>query len=194
MLSRGVCCLAHSNCVPYPSDVVVTHEISTFPFVPASCGSTTLRHPSNHSVLIVRSRRWEFRVLLSLIELKLELNPLSHGSGLNRQHSTRASSSTSDQPLLTNSHRRSPHPILQPSASPNYSPAQDNMAEIAAGALAVEQVVSTGIQAGAAVAVAKPAQPFKASLNRIATSPAEDTSYVIPVILVLIATICSSIR
>lgn len=51
------------------------------------------------------------------------------------------------------------------------------MAEIAAGALAVEQVVSTGIQAGAAVAVARPAQPFKASLNRIATSPAEDTSY-----------------
>lgn len=57
------------------------------------------------------------------------------------------------------------------------------MAEIAAGALAVEQVVSTGIQAGAAVAVAKPAQPFKASLNRIATSPAEDTSYAVPVLL-----------
>jgi hypothetical protein len=53
------------------------------------------------------------------------------------------------------------------------------MAELAAGALAVEQVVSTGIQAGAAVAVAKPAQPHKASLNRIATSPAEDTTYVI---------------
>lgn len=53
------------------------------------------------------------------------------------------------------------------------------MAELAAGALAVEQVVSTGIQAGAAVAVAKPAQPFKASLSRIATSPAEDTTYVV---------------
>ena len=60
------------------------------------------------------------------------------------------------------------------------------MAEVAAGALAVEQVVSTGIQAGAAVAVARPAQPFKASLNRIATSPAEDTSYDIPLGLVLI--------
>lgn len=68
------------------------------------------------------------------------------------------------------------------------------MAEIAAGALAVEQVVSTGIQAGAAVAVAKPAQPFKASLNQIATSPAEDSSYASPIILVLIVTICSSIR
>ncbi|KAK2605618.1 hypothetical protein N8I77_008444 [Diaporthe amygdali] len=50
------------------------------------------------------------------------------------------------------------------------------MAEIAAGALAVEQVVSTSIQAGAAVAVAKPAQPFKASLDQIATSPVEDTT------------------
>lgn len=67
------------------------------------------------------------------------------------------------------------------------------MAEIAAGALAVEQVVSTGIQAGAAVAVAKPAQPFKASLNRIATSPAEDTSYVNHVILVLADPVCSGI-
>ena len=58
------------------------------------------------------------------------------------------------------------------------------MAEIAAGALAVEQVVSTSIQAGAAVAVAKPAQPYKASLNQIATSPAEDTSYAIPLMIV----------
>lgn len=67
------------------------------------------------------------------------------------------------------------------------------MAEIAAGALAVEQVVSTGIQAGAAVAVAKPAQPFKASLNQIATSPAEDTSYVTHIILVLTDPVCSGI-
>lgn len=116
MLSRGVCCLAHSNCVPDPSDVVVTHEISTFPFVPASCGSTTLRHPSNHSVLIVRSRGWKLRVLLSLIELILKLNSLSHGNRPNRQHITRASSSTSDQPLLTNSHshHRPPHPNRRP--------------------------------------------------------------------------------
>lgn len=66
------------------------------------------------------------------------------------------------------------------------------MAEIAAGALAVEQVVSTGIQATAAVAVAKPAQPFKASLNRIASSPAEDTSYAAPLIPMLIDPIRSS--
>lgn len=122
MLSRGVCCLAHSDCVPDPSDVVVTHEISTFPFVPASCGSTRLRHPSNHSVFVVRSRGWKSRVLLSLIELTLELNSLSHGSGPNRQHITRASSSTPDQTSLTNSHshQRPPHPNRRPT-TPKYS-------------------------------------------------------------------------
>lgn len=109
MLSRGVCCLALSNRVPDPSDVVVTHEISTFPFVPASGGSTRLRHPSNHNVLIVRNRGWKSRVFLSLIELTLKLNSLSHGSGPNGQHITRASSSTFDQPLLTNSYQRPPY-------------------------------------------------------------------------------------
>lgn len=44
------------------------------------------------------------------------------------------------------------------------------MAEIAAGALVVEQVVSTTLQAGAAVAVARPTHPLKASLTQIATS------------------------
>lgn len=123
MSSRGVCCLAQSDCVPDPSDVVVTHEISTFLFVPASCGSTRLRHPSNHSVLLVRSRGWKFRVLLSLlIELTLELNSLSYGSRPNRQHITRASSSAFDQPLLTNSHshQRPPHPNRRPT-TPKYS-------------------------------------------------------------------------
>lgn len=44
------------------------------------------------------------------------------------------------------------------------------MAEIAAGALVVEQIVSTGLEAGAAVAVARPTHPLKASLTQIATS------------------------
>ncbi|TLD16375.1 uncharacterized protein PgNI_00625 [Pyricularia grisea] len=47
------------------------------------------------------------------------------------------------------------------------------MAEVAAGALAAEQVIMTGIEAGAAVAVAKPTQPLKASLNQI-TIPVDD--------------------
>lgn len=51
------------------------------------------------------------------------------------------------------------------------------MAEIAAGAVVAEQVVSTGLEVGAAVAVARPSQPLKASLSQIATSPAEDSSY-----------------
>lgn len=52
------------------------------------------------------------------------------------------------------------------------------MAEIAAGAVVAEQVVSTGIEAGAAVAVARPTQPLKVSLSQVATtqSPAFDTS------------------
>lgn len=50
------------------------------------------------------------------------------------------------------------------------------MAEVAAGALAVEQVVSTAAYAGAAVSVAKPTQPLKASLDQIVTSPEKDPS------------------
>lgn len=50
------------------------------------------------------------------------------------------------------------------------------MASIAAGALVAEQVVSTGIEAGVAVSIAKPTQPLKATLSQIATTPANDSS------------------
>lgn len=51
------------------------------------------------------------------------------------------------------------------------------MAEIAVGVIAAEQVVSTGIEAGAAVAIAKPTHPLTVTLSRVATAPADDTSY-----------------
>lgn len=50
------------------------------------------------------------------------------------------------------------------------------MAEIAAGALVAEQVVSTGLEAAAAVSIAKPTQPLQATLSQIATTPASDSS------------------
>ncbi|KAK6714571.1 hypothetical protein SNK04_005509 [Fusarium graminearum] len=50
------------------------------------------------------------------------------------------------------------------------------MAEVAAGALAVEQVISTGLQVGAAATVAKPTQPLTAVLTQIARTPEEDDS------------------
>ncbi|KAK7735343.1 hypothetical protein SLS53_007575 [Cytospora paraplurivora] len=50
------------------------------------------------------------------------------------------------------------------------------MAEVAAGALAAEQVLATGLEAAAAASVARPTQPLSASLSRIATSPAGDSS------------------
>lgn len=56
------------------------------------------------------------------------------------------------------------------------------MAEIAAGAIVAEQVISTGVEAGAAVAVARPTQPLKVSLSQIATTqaPEFDASSVYP--------------
>lgn len=50
------------------------------------------------------------------------------------------------------------------------------MAEIAAGALVAEQVVSTGLEAAAVASVARPTLPLKASLSQIASSPAGDSS------------------
>ncbi|KAH9886596.1 hypothetical protein F4778DRAFT_473525 [Xylariomycetidae sp. FL2044] len=44
------------------------------------------------------------------------------------------------------------------------------MAEIAAGAIAAEQVVSTGIYAGTGYTVARPTMPLKASFSQIATT------------------------
>ncbi|KAK7991580.1 galactose oxidase [Apiospora saccharicola] len=49
------------------------------------------------------------------------------------------------------------------------------MAEIAAGVLATEQVLSTAAQATAAYTVAQPTNGLKASFSQIATSPADDT-------------------
>ncbi|KAH7169894.1 hypothetical protein EDB81DRAFT_836950 [Dactylonectria macrodidyma] len=50
------------------------------------------------------------------------------------------------------------------------------MAEIAAGALVVEQIVSTGVEAAAAATVAKPTQLIRASLSQFAATPADDSS------------------
>ncbi|KAF4970569.1 hypothetical protein FSARC_2434 [Fusarium sarcochroum] len=50
------------------------------------------------------------------------------------------------------------------------------MAEIAAGAIAVEQVISTGIEVGAAATVARPTQPLTAVLSQIARTPENDNS------------------
>jgi len=52
------------------------------------------------------------------------------------------------------------------------------MAEVAAGALVAEQVVSTAIEGGAVAgyAVAKPTMPLKASLRQIHTAPKEEAA------------------
>ncbi|KAF4993232.1 hypothetical protein FGRMN_6596 [Fusarium graminum] len=50
------------------------------------------------------------------------------------------------------------------------------MAEIAVGALAAEQVVSTGLEVGVATTVARPTQPITAVLSQIASTPKDDTS------------------
>ncbi|KAM0548411.1 hypothetical protein ACHAPJ_009897 [Fusarium lateritium] len=50
------------------------------------------------------------------------------------------------------------------------------MAEVAAGVLAAEQVISTGIEVGAAATVARPTQPLTAVLSQIARTPEDDNS------------------
>ena len=52
------------------------------------------------------------------------------------------------------------------------------MAEIAAGVIAAEQVISTGIEAAAAVAVARPSLPLKGVLSQLASAHGDDTSWV----------------
>lgn len=52
------------------------------------------------------------------------------------------------------------------------------MAGIAAAALAVEQVVATGLEAGAAVVIAKPSQPLKVSLTQIQADTAETSEII----------------
>jgi hypothetical protein len=56
------------------------------------------------------------------------------------------------------------------------------MAEIAAGALVAEQVVSTTLEGGviAGYAVAKPTVPLKATFSQIATVDKDDTTYYYP--------------
>ncbi|KAL8377238.1 hypothetical protein RB595_008086 [Gaeumannomyces hyphopodioides] len=49
------------------------------------------------------------------------------------------------------------------------------MAEIAAGAIAAEQVVMTGVEAAAAVAVAKPTGPLKGTLSQVTVPLEQDT-------------------
>ena len=50
------------------------------------------------------------------------------------------------------------------------------MAEVAAGALVVEQAVTTTIEGGvvAAIAIAQPTVPLKASFERIGSAPTSD--------------------
>ncbi|KAK1579898.1 kelch domain-containing protein [Colletotrichum navitas] len=52
------------------------------------------------------------------------------------------------------------------------------MAEVAAGALVAEQIVSTSVEVGAVAVVARPTQPLKVTLSQVATtqSPAFDVS------------------
>lgn len=50
------------------------------------------------------------------------------------------------------------------------------MAEVVAGAVVVEQVAATGIEAGAAVAVAQPTLPLRATFHRIASAQEQDES------------------
>lgn len=57
------------------------------------------------------------------------------------------------------------------------------MAEIAAGALVAEQVVATGVEAGAAASIARPTQLSKASFSQIAVTPAEDKSYALMTVI-----------
>ena len=50
------------------------------------------------------------------------------------------------------------------------------MAEVAAGALVAEQVVATGVEAAAVVAIATPTQPLKVSLTQLAPPAAAESS------------------
>lgn len=50
------------------------------------------------------------------------------------------------------------------------------MAEVAAGALIAEQVIATGVEAAAAVAIAAPTMPLKVSLTQLAWLPQGDSS------------------
>lgn len=54
------------------------------------------------------------------------------------------------------------------------------MAEIAAGAIAAEQVLSTTVQAGAAgYAVGKPSNGLRATFRQLATAAADGTRWVV---------------
>ncbi|KAF5020574.1 hypothetical protein F66182_7406 [Fusarium sp. NRRL 66182] len=52
----------------------------------------------------------------------------------------------------------------------------DTMAEVAAGVIAAEQAISTGVEVGVAATVARPTQPLTAVLSQIATTPEKDNS------------------
>ena len=48
------------------------------------------------------------------------------------------------------------------------------MAEVAVGALVVEQIVATGVEVAAVAAIAAPTQPLKISLSQLAKAAAPD--------------------
>lgn len=50
------------------------------------------------------------------------------------------------------------------------------MAEVVAGAVVAEQVAATGIEAGAALAVAQPTLPLRATFHQIASAQEQDES------------------
>ena len=54
------------------------------------------------------------------------------------------------------------------------------MAEVAAAALAAEQVVATGVEAAAAVAIAAPTLPLKISLTHLPNPAPEGSPYASP--------------
>lgn len=51
-----------------------------------------------------------------------------------------------------------------------------DMAEVVAGAVVAEQVAATGIEAGAALAVAQPTLPLRATFHQIASAQEQDES------------------
>jgi len=76
------------------------------------------------------------------------------------------------------------HQILLPNFRPPKAPrctyptqsTSAIMAEIAAGAIVAEQVVSTGVQVAALAAVAAPTQPLKVALSQLARADGGDDS------------------
>ena len=54
------------------------------------------------------------------------------------------------------------------------------MAGVAAGLIVAEQIIATGVEAAAAVAIAAPTQPVKVSLEQLARVEGENNASVTP--------------